>query len=224
MLPSPSLSFCLCFGQKPVLPTTSSHFSPSLFHNLLPSQYASCILSSFSILRHISLPSNLQCALTDETISSMGIYTEGEWERYRKVQLEDFTLLVREYGRGKVKRANRFVYLYNMLYLYLCHVRVEVYTTPLSLPPPSASCCYLIAHWARAENFIGRLKVISLEFMANALEHISIWLWQRAQLSLQWATWHESVHWHLQTQHATPPPLPSSRTNAPAVRQLWWRP
>lgn len=40
-----------------------------------------------------------------------------------------------------------------------------------------------------------------------ALEDISICLCSARQLSLQWATWHESVQWHLQTQHATPPTL-----------------
>lgn len=60
-------------------------------------------------------------------------YIPRESGRYRKLQLDEFTLLGREGEGGRVKRANRFVYLYNMLYLYLCHVRVEVYTTPLSL-------------------------------------------------------------------------------------------
>lgn len=130
--------FALARSQCYQLPelATNYHFSPSLFHNLLPSLYASCILSSFPNLRHISLPSNLQCALTDETISSMGIYTERESGRYRKLQLDEFTLLGTECEGGRVKRANRFVYLYNMLYLYLCHVRVEVYSTLLSLSPP----------------------------------------------------------------------------------------
>lgn len=62
-----------------------------------------------------------------------------------------------------------------MLYLDLFDERVEcnptlslLGNTPL---PLSQVNCTLKAH---AENFIGRLKVISLEFMANALEDISI--------------------------------------------------
>lgn len=85
-------------------------------------------------------------------------------------------------------QPNRFVYLYFMLYLDPfdeCKPASSILSnTPFApfrkLMVPN---CIMKAH---AENFIGRLKVISLEFMANALEDISICQCAQArQLSLQ---------------------------------------